>query len=379
MGRVEVYAYTYDLGPATNATVVFQDPDGTERTTTIDGNGYASGEIVAGGMVWLRDPPILSPPRVTAYADVQPGSTLRFGRPPNARIATMSWTGQPPMTGEDIRVFTLCGGGTAQTLFIDDRCGASVATIDLLAVAYQVQPGPNDPIPTSYAYLPAQPVTDGGTVAIPSTAWRSLDAVSVQLVNLAGGTSEGVGVANAFGFSASAASGGKLPLVGPSLVVTASVARGLQADTVTAVVPLSASATLDFQTVAAPWVTQPDASGAWSVDDVGGLLSADAMATQYGWTVLVPGGEVGLNAFVISPPGPGGTTSFPKIPKAFVDSDPPPNSGPTTSFIDVVRLQTNSGLDPLHAAEVYAVDNASIAGRGLVSTDEIGASFAESQ
>src|SRR5215471_1722009 len=80
-GHVDVIAFNTNSDPssipATGAQVIFIDPGGSSRTTTIDDTGHAEGEIAAGGTVALAQHFDATPNiDIAMHTDVQPGDTV---------------------------------------------------------------------------------------------------------------------------------------------------------------------------------------------------------------------------------------------------------------------------------------------------------------
>src|SRR5262249_46634524 len=144
---------------------------------------------------------------------------------------------------------------------------------------------------TGYQYLPAQPIVDGGTIAVPPAGWLPLDNVSVQVqvTNLDGAMLFG-GEIGTLGFNANAVATGNtltapIPAVGTPRRVVAGVGVPAGAQ-ITAVVPASAP-TLDVRAVGVPYLSADGLqtlTPTWSYDDLGGALRADAMVIRYQWS-----------------------------------------------------------------------------------------------
>jgi hypothetical protein len=369
-GHVQVYVYRHpeDPGwvgqgpPIEGAVIAFRDPNGSSRSTTTDKNGHANGDVERGGSVWCSP----SGPLVVqgtnaliAFDDVEPDATLVFGAlpPAHATIATMTITAMPPAPPPDattfVEVYTNCSPGPAEgTVQLDDRCTDSV---DILAVVVTAQMGDQQAGP--YAFLPAQPIVDGGAIAVPSTAWRPLDTVTVHVANLDGATLGGGAIGNSFGFAQTAtpttsgdAVTASLALVGPTLWVTFGLATNTGKQQVDVMVDASAPA-IDARAVAAPYVAVDGigtAAPTWSFDDRGGVLAANAMVTNFMWSDFNVSYQEGVTAAVIGPPSPTGPLPALALPHAFGDVQPRSDLF-VQEQIGLARIQAQM-FDPFQAA-----------------------------
>lgn len=200
-GPVEVVAYSkQDVGAtAAGSLVVFTDVDGSARTTHIDGAGHASGEVEAGGSVWLLEeapPGSSSGPWITAYTDVQPGDTIQIGPLPyggHAVRGTMQIVGAPPAGAEDVRFASSCSVGYTEPrrITFDDRCGS---TADVLLMGSHVVGGTTGTVLVKYIWLPAQPIVDGGTITSDANAWTSPEPPpTINFLNASGPVTYSVG------------------------------------------------------------------------------------------------------------------------------------------------------------------------------------------
>ena len=363
-GRVDVIAYSELTGaPYAGATVLFADPDGESRKTSVDDAGHAEGEIAPGGSVWLveLDPNGTGSNLFTAYTNVQPGATLRFGPDaPRATVATMSLSATPPAgNGQDpvvVRVHSACSPlrGSANATF-DDRCAAAA---DVLVVAYQLDPAVVE-YPYAYAYYPAMSITNGGTITVATADWRPLDQVTLQFINDGGAIgvpNTNVSVMNRFGVRGRTMLAGKtvttqLPLVG-GLYVEVDLLRTLgQAHTFGAVhLAATASQTVDLASVLAPWVLRDAGSPTWTVDDAGGALRAQAMVIEHYWVQPIANFEVMNTARIISAPIAPGTIAVPQLPDDLADQQPGADFQ-IDSAARPVRVEGGTDVDPFRVAE----------------------------
>jgi hypothetical protein len=367
--QVYVYSHPEDGGwvgqgpPIAGAVIAFRDPDGSSRSTTTDHDGHASGDVERGGSVWCSPSgPLVAQGTnaLIAFDDVEPHATLVFGAlpPAHATIATMAITATPPPPPPGAvtfaEIYTTCSRGPTMqgTVQLDDRCTDSV---DILAVVVVSQLG--DEQVEAYAFLPAQPIVDGGAIAVPSTAWRPLDTVTVHVANLDGATLGGGAIGNSFGFAQTAsptASGdavtARLALVGPTLWVTFGLATSAGKQQVDVMVDASAPP-IDARAVAAPYVAV-DGIGTtaptWSFDDHGGVLAANAMVTSFMWSDFNVSYQEGVTATVIGPPSPTGPLPALALPRAFGDVQPRSDLF-VQEQIGLARIQTQM-FDPFQAA-----------------------------
>ncbi|HWO21979.1 MAG TPA: hypothetical protein VNO30_24625 [Kofleriaceae bacterium] len=363
-GRVDVVAYSELTGaPYAGALVLFADRDGQSREAYVDDAGHAGGDVEPGGSVWLveLDPSGTGANQLTAYTDVQPGATLRFGPDaPRATTATMPLSATPPPGGGPYpvvaRVHSACSPlrGSSPARF-DDRCAA---TTDVLVVAYQLDPVVVE-YPYAYAYYPAMPITDGGTLTVATADWRPLDQVTLQLQGDGGAIgvpNTRVAVMNQFGVHGRTMLSGKtattqLPLVGGLYVEVDLLRAPGQAHTFGAVhLPATASQTVDLANVLAPWVLRDPGSPTWTADDVGGALRAQAMVIEHYWVQPIANYEVMNTARIISAPVAPGTIAVPRLPDGLADQQPGADFQ-IDSAARPVRVEGGTDVDPFRVAE----------------------------
>jgi hypothetical protein len=315
-GHVEVVAYDkLGGGPAAGALVVFTDLDGSSRTAEVESDGRASGEVEAGGSVWLfvDRPPDVSPgPYITAYTDVQPGDTLEFGPPPeeaHAARGTMEIVGMPPAGTDSIRFTSNCPGPPTgrQAIAFDDRCET---TADVVIYAHDVVGGTSGTVLRSYIWLPAQPIIDGGTITIDPGAWKTPELVTINFLN-SGGPSDyfltttlrTIGIQGKY-----------VPLVGSLLA--SGQAKG--SDFITVFPPTSANIEIDLDGVLSPSVMAELAENGdvqWSIaDDANGALVAHAMTAEYSWQQPIANYQLAMELRITSPAAAGGRITTPRLP-----------------------------------------------------------------
>jgi hypothetical protein len=336
-GQVAVMAYTRGETssiPASGSFVSFQDKNGASRTVIVDETGRAEGEIETGGTVWWTqlDQHSTNDHLLTAYTDVQAGSTLVFGPEPklHAPVGSMLFIGDPPnpVPGETVTAFAVCGRRRydlgPRTLLLDDRCGS---TVDVLLVA-EIPLPKSGTRPVAYAYLAAQTIVGGSTVTAPPEAWKDLDTFSLLVTSAEPFPQVQISasVENDFGFIALPGEGDptlpnqrtvRLPLVGANLHVTLGASRQRSKQQVVATVPLGPAVTIDLESVGVPWVSQPTSSTqpwTWTQDDRGGTLRADITVTKYYWTEPIANYEQRIFLRVISPLRPPSDFSIPRLP-----------------------------------------------------------------
>ena len=357
-GRVDVIAFS-DQGPTAEgplfgALVVFADRDGTSRTAYIDEEGHAAGDVEEGGSVWLLKPaPSFGWTLYVAYADVQPGSTLRFGPPaPPARTkrATMAIAGTTlPQPVDFVRIYSSCGKALPDgRLELDDRCSS---TADVLAVAWE-QINPNNRI-VSYAHLPAQPIVDGGTITFGPGDWRVPEQISIQLRNATGMRVQGF-LESSYGVrSTDVRTQGDMitatmPAIG-SLRLFMRVERDLlqPGQAIHVVLPPVTSHEVDLDQVASPWVLRDQGQPrAWSTDDLGGALVAQTMVTEYLWNQPIANYEEWMHVRIISAPALGGDVGVPRLPDE-LSSQQPGEDFQIESRVHLIRIE---GGEPSDAA-----------------------------
>ena len=371
-GHVDVVVHRIALADA-QVSVVFTDPDGMSRTADVDADGHASGEIVTGGTVTLARL-IGGSADLTAYTDVQPGSTLEFGPPEvdHPSRGTMTITGDVPPGADQIQIAAVCRSNSTspgvQKITLDDRCGA---TVDLLLVGVKFV-NPNN-VNVAYIYLPAQPIVDGGTIALDPTAWRPPEPITIHIHGADGmfeQPNNSVYLTDSFGvrtYDVRAAHDtvtATMPLAGTfalSAMLTRVPALG---QTLYVDLPAVAAQDLDFAGVLAPWVMQHDRS--WSVDDVGGALVASALVADYKWTQPIANYTEDVQLRVISAAPPPGKLPFPNLPAPLAKYQP----GPDFQIEATARLVRAEGLADIPVAR------AAEAGTGIGSGPLGGGSLA---
>ena len=315
-GPVEVVAYDkIQIGPAAGALVVFMDLDGSSRTTEVASDGRASGEVEAGGSVWLfvDRPPDQSPgPYITAYTDVQPGDTLQFGPWPqeaHAARGTMEIVGTPPAGADDIYFASNCKGPATgrRAIAFDDRCEA---TADVVLYAIDIVGGTTGIVLKQYIWLPAQPIIDGGTITIDPVAWKTPELVTINFLN-AGGP---VGYFLATPLGILYAQGKYVPLLG-SLRVDGT-ARG--SSFVMQLPATSPNLDLDLDGVLPPSVTTERSENGdvqWAItDDANGALVAHLMTAEYSWNQPIANYQLAMELRITSPASAQGLIGTPQLP-----------------------------------------------------------------
>jgi len=357
-GTVDVAVYDNTTPTPTaivGATVAFEDPDGTIATAMTDENGAASGEVADQGSVWIQ----IGVTSLVAYTDVHPPASLVGGAPPpatHATIATMAVTGTPPAS-DGFVVYSSCGTATATGIAFDDRCSQPITR--LLAVAFTTHDP--DPIYTSYAYFPNQQIHDGGTIAIADTSWQPPDEVTVQLTRLEGGTAATTTLprlANDFGASQPATASndgttitGAIPLVGDHVRLFIPLQRGSDFEQIYVVEPTTSAPLVDFYTVGAPWIDEPDASGSFSLDDGGGFLVSDLAVTTYAWTA----DHLPVQLEMIGPPvTQTGTVAPPQLPAPWAYLQPNTVT-PIDEHVRAIRI--DSTTEPAVVVEESHLEN----------------------
>lgn len=146
---ITVFETTYDantdalsVNPARDVTVVIHASDGTPLSTiTTAWDGYAGFVLPEGGMITVLPPPSwgYGP---TTVADLEPGSSLSFGRfEPSAAPAlkmtlTSSFTATP-REAKSFHVFTGCNGFFSEMAYFADYCLDSESHGTALAIAYR--------------------------------------------------------------------------------------------------------------------------------------------------------------------------------------------------------------------------------------------------
>jgi len=346
-GTVDVVAYNNSnptAVPIVGATVVFQDTGGATTTTTTDADGHATGEIEDGGTVWLG----ADTSDLRAYADVVTPAKLVFGRPPpspHALLATMAVTGTPP-TPELVQLYSSCGTPVDAGIALDDRCSEDAP---ILAVGYMEQTGQN--VYDVYAYLPHVPLHDGGTVAIPDSAWTPLDTVTVAITDLETATLATSGVptiANELGFAQAAVANdtstftASLPLVGARLHLSYALQRDTDFQQIATSVPAMDAPVLDFWINGVPWIDEPAGDSSFALDDIGGHVVSNASITTYTWST---------NSLVVfgPPAGESGTLDMPQLPDPWSEQQPGSDLAVSMS-LRAVRVATTE-TDPKVVAD----------------------------
>jgi hypothetical protein len=304
------------------------------------------------------------PNSLIAFDGVDPDATLVFGAlpPAHATIATMTITATPPPPPPNavtfVDVYTSCSRVAMQgTVQLDDRCSDSVDVLAVVVTSQMGEMGNQEYGP--YAFLPAQPIVDGGAIAVPSTAWRPLDTVTVHVTNLDGATLGGGAIGTSFGFAQLAsptASGdavtARLAAVGPTLWVTFGLATTAGKQQVDVMVDASAP-TIDARAVAAPYVAVDGlgtAAQTWSFDDHSGVLAANAMVTSFMWSDFNASYQEAVTATIIGSPSPAGPLPVLALPGAFADAQPRSDLF-VFEQVGLARIQT-SLFDPFQAASL---------------------------
>lgn len=311
-----------DGAPLPGALVIFEDRNGDTRTATTDDDGRASGEIEPGGTVWLvdgYDPQFRNAPSITAYTEVQGGSTVEFGPPPvpaSAPVkAMMTVSGSPPQGADGLMWQTNCSprSTTPGVIVFDERCGT---TAEVLLMATDLVGGTTGTVLVSYIYLPAQPITDGGTITIDPNAWMPPQEVVVTFVH---GTVSSYGVTSPWG---AYQRDNRVPIAGTTMHVHGTI----RDSSFLAAFPAATSATIDLDNVLGPTIEQERASNGdvtWRVIDTGGgIRVANAVAYTYLWTQPVENYELSMFMMVYGPADTEGVIEHPQLPPQLAKVQP---------------------------------------------------------
>jgi hypothetical protein len=209
-----------------------------------------------------------------------------------------------------------------------------------------------------YAHLIAQHIQDGGTIAIPDTAWQPIETVTVQIADLVGAMVQSAGaspaIANDFGFSQQGVAIDDMtfsvgvPLVGKNLHIFVPFQRGNDFQQLDATVPVSDSAVLDMFILGTAWTETQGSS--YTADDVSGRFVPTASITNFQWGDA----SVQNTLEVLGPPVDGsGTIEMPSLPDVWADLQPADDAAIAENIRDI-RI-SGAGFDTSgFAAKVVA-------------------------
>lgn len=351
-GEIHVVAHSYHALPvpaATDALVVVVDGDGT-RTTRTDAEGRATAQLQAGGSVWVLDdaPPMNNPgPIITVYTDVQPGDTIEVGPEPRAQQqhaarGTMQVVGAPPAGTESIQFASNClaSGSGGATITFDDRCAA---TAEVLLLATHFYGGVSGTVLEKYIWLPAQPITDGGTITVDPNAWQAPTELSLSFVNAGGPVT--YSVSSAFGNVYQ--QGNRVPAAGMLRVAGGvNAAKGFELQLPSTAVGMP----IDLDHVLTPSITTerlPTGSIRWRIaDDAGGARVTQASGATFNWIERTPSIDRSHQLRVLSPAASGGTIESPTFP------------GPLAEYAPPAELISEAGYASARIVRVEGIDSA---------------------
>ena len=270
------------LAPVPGASVVFVDGDGTTHTLATDADGTVTARISDDGSVWHEKSD--GDPAAGALFDVfehlDDRDTIVFTElghpimPPSVTSMTIVPNAPTPPPHQAVAVNATCGFhdqlGIQTHLAFEDHCHG---VADILVTLRD-----EDGADWSYAFLPAVPIVDGGTITVPSSAWRSSEQVS--------GTVAPAGAALTFRNDFGSVSAHEVPLVGSRLCADVVTPQG---PTVTLSVPLKTNQTIDVSSLLLPVVT--NSNDKWSVEGSPDLHNV-WLESDYAWDTASGSGVV---------------------------------------------------------------------------------------